>query len=291
MEHHGELPAPHQQVWIKVNAPVAGQPVTFAITLVNETRAICSVTIDFGDGESRALGAVTATTVTHTYREAGVYTVTVRATDVAGYVAVSALVFEVAPPPAIPVTLSAAQAEPVAGQPVTFTVTVTPPAGATVRHVTLNFGDGSSAESLGAFSGSRTIAHVYAAAGSYIVTATVTDATGRRSAASLGVSVAEAPALPVTLSAAPDEPVAGQPVTFTVTVTRPAGAPAVREVEIDFGDDSDDESLGALSGSRTVAHVYENDGSYIVTVTVRDAAKRWSTASIGITVAEAASGG
>ena len=86
---------------------------------------------------------------------------------------------------------------------------------------------------------------------------------------------------------APAEPVAGQPVTFTITVTPAPAAPAVRDVVIDFGDDSEDESLGAVSGSRTVAHIYEDDGSYIVTVTAHDAAGHQSTASIGITVAEA----
>ncbi|MYD71142.1 MAG: PKD domain-containing protein [Acidobacteria bacterium] len=266
-------------------APVAGQPVTFALTLVNETRAIRGVTIAFGDGETRALGAVAAATVTHTYQEAGVRTVTVRATDVAGHVAVSSIVIEVAPPPGIPVTLSAAPAEPVAGQPVTFTVTITPPNGApAVRDVTIDFGDGAKAESLGAPSGSRTVAHVYGAQGSYIATVTVADAAGRQSRASVGVTVRAAPRIGVELSASPAAPVAGEPVTFTVRVTSPAGAPAVRDVVIDFGDDSEDESLGAVNGSRTVAHVYAETGSYIATVTARDVAGRRSTASIGITV-------
>ena len=268
--------------------PVAGQPVTFALTLVNETRAVRRVTIAFGDGESRALGAVTAAAVTHTYQDAGVYTVTVTATDVAGHVAVSSIVIQVARAPGIPVTLSAAPADPVAGQPVTLTVTVTPPAGApAVRDVTVDFGDGSQAASLGAFSGSRTVAHVYDAPGSYIATATVTAGAGRRSTASLGIPVADAPVIGVEISAVPAAPVVDAPVTFTVRVTPPADAPAVRDVVIDFGDDSEDASLGALSGSRTVAHVYDDDGSYIVTATVRDAAGRRSTASIGITVAAA----
>ena len=269
-------------------APVAGQAVSFALTLVNETRTIRGVTIAFGDGQSRALGAVTAATVTHTYRETGTYTVTVTATDAAGHVASSSIDIVVAPAPGISVTLVAAPAEPVAGQPVTFTVTVTPPADApAVRDVVINFGDGSETASLGALSGSRTVAHVFAAQGTYIVTATVTDGAGRQSTASLGVRVGVAPVVAVTLTAAPAEPVAGQPVTFTVTVTPPAGAPAVQDVVIDFGDGSAAASLGALTGSRTVAHVYDARGTYIVTATVTDAAGRRSTASVGITVKDA----
>ena len=268
--------------------PIAGQPVSFALTLVNTTRAIRSVTIAFGDGQSRALGAVTAATVTHTYGSAGAYTVTVAATDVAGHVVSSSIVVEVVRAPGIPVTLGVAPTEPVAGQPVTVTVTVTPPAGApAVRDVVLDFGDGSEGASLGALAGNRTVAHVYTTRGSYIVTATVTDDLGRRSTASQGVTVAEAPAVQVTLAAAPAAPVAGQPVTFTVSVTPPAGAPAVRDVVLDFGDDSEDASLGALAGSRTVAHVYATRGSYTVTVTVTDDLGRRSGASLGVTVAEA----
>ena len=270
------------------STPIAGQPVSFALTLVNETRAIRSVSIAFGDGQTRALGAVTAATVTHTYGSAGAYTVTVTATDIAGFVVSSSIVVEVVRAPGIPVTLAVDPADPVAGQPVTVTVTVTPPPGApAVRDVVVEFGDGSADASLGAVSGSRTVAHVYASQGSYTVTVTVTDDLSRRSAASQGVTVAEAPAVQVTLAAAPAEPVAGQAVTITVTVTPPAGAPAVRDVVLNFGDDSEDASLGAVSGSRTVSHVYATQGSYIVTATVTDDLGRRSTASQGVTVAEA----
>ena len=65
----------------------------------------------------------------------------------------------------------------------------------------------------------------------------------------------------------------------------PANAPAVRDVTVDFGDESE-ASLGALTGRASVAHVYEDEGSYIVTATVLDAAGRRHTSSIGIVVAE-----
>ena len=59
----------------------------------------------------------------------------------------------------------------------------------------------------------------------------------------------------------------------------------MRDVEIDFGDDTK-QSLGALTGRGSVAHVYEDEGSYIVTVTVLDAADRRHASSISIVVAE-----
>ena len=66
-----------------------------------------------------------------------------------------------------------------------------------------------------------------------------------------------------------------------------AGATAVRDVVVDFGDGSEDASLGALAGSRTVAHVYATRGSYIVTATVTDGTGRQREASIGLTIAAA----
>ena len=72
----------------------------------------------------------------------------------------------------------------------------------------------------------------------------------------------------------------------TVEVTAPADAPAVRDVTIDFGDKSRKKSMGALSGRGSVAHVYSNDGSYIVTATVLDGAGRRHASSIGVVVAE-----
>ena len=169
----------------------------------------------------------------------------------------------------------------------TFTVEVSRAAGApAVRDVTIDFGDRSDEESLGALTGRASVAHVYEDDGNYVATVRVLDAADRRHTASIGVQVRPAPGIAVSITASPVAPVEEQPVTFTVEVSRAAGAPAVRDVTIDFGDRSDEESLGALTGRASVAHVYGNDGSYIVTVTVLDAAERRHVASIGIVVAE-----
>ena len=265
--------------------PVAGQVVFFDVTLSNEARAIRGATIAFGDGRVVRLGAANRATVTHTYAEAGAYTVTVRATDVAGHTAASSIAVAVGPAPGIPVTVTANPAAPVAGQAVTFTVVVSPPANApAVRDVTVDFGDASEA-SLGALTGRASIAHAYKNDGSYIVTVTVRDAADRRHTSSIGLQVHPAPAILVNINASPAAPIAGQPVTFTVDVSLPANAPAVRDVTVDFGDASE-ASLGALTGRGSVAHVYEDQGSYIVTATVLDAAGRKHSSSIGLVVAE-----
>ena len=265
--------------------PAAGQPVSFEVTLTNEARAIRRAVIAFGDGRRKNLAAAARTSVTHTYRTAGAYTVTVTARDVAGFVATSSIVVQVRPAPAIPVTITGSPASPFAGEPVTYAIDVSPPADApAVREVAVDFGDGSTV-SLGALTGRRSVAHVYERDGSFVASVTARDAAGRRHTSSVGVTVRPAPAIPVAITASPAAPVAEQPVTFTVEVSPPAGAPAVRNVTIDFGDDSG-ASLGALTGRRSVAHLYERAGSYIVTATARDAAGRRHASSIGIVVAE-----
>ena len=171
--------------------PAAGQTVSFAVTLSNPARAVRGAAIAFGDGRVLQLGATAQATATHTYAAAGAYAVTVTATDVAGYAATSSIGVQVLPAPGIAITLTASPAEPIAEQPVTFTVEVTPQAGApAVRDVTIDFGDKSRKTSMGALTGRGSVAHVYSNEGSYIVTATVLDATGRRHASSIGIVVA-----------------------------------------------------------------------------------------------------
>ena len=172
--------------------PVAGQVVSFDVTLDNAARAIRSANIAFGDGATLELGAAARSTVTHAYEAAGAYTVTVTATDAAGYVATASVAVLVDEPPAISITIAASPSAPVRRQPVTFTVAVSAPAGApAVRDVTIDFGDRSGRKSLGALAGRGTIAHVYEAAGSYVVAATVRDAVDRRQTSSIGIVVAE----------------------------------------------------------------------------------------------------
>lgn len=265
--------------------PVAGQVVTFTVTLANERHAIRNAAITFGDGESQNLGATAYAIVTHAYQKPGTYSVTVRATDTAGHTASSSTAVQVAQAPGVAVSVTSSPAAPIAGQPVMFTVTVTPPAnGPAVRQVVIDFDDGTR-ETLGALTGTTTVAHVYATPASRVVTVTAEDTTGRRYTASAGVTVAAAPPVAISVTASPPAPVEGQPVTFTVTVTPPANGPTVSKVLIDF-DDGNTESLGALTGTTTVAHVYKRAGSYVVTVTAHDSADRQSEASIGITVAE-----
>ena len=278
-------PATEIAITAAPTTPVVGQAIAFTVTLRNERHAIRNAVIAFGDGESQDLGATTRAVVVHTYYEPDVYTVTVEATDTAGRTVSVSTVVQVDRAPGISVAITASPSSPVVEQPVTFTITVTPPAnGPAVRGATVDFGDGAR-KSLGALTGAATITHVYRTPGSRVVTVTVEDVAGRRHVGSTGVAVSAPPLVGVTVTASPSSPIVEQPVTFTVTVTPPATGPAVGKVVIDF-DDGDEESLGALTGSRTVAHVYDRAGSYVVEVTAQDTAGRNSAASIGLTVSD-----
>jgi PKD repeat protein len=88
------------------------------------------------------------------------------------------------------------------------------------------------------------------------------------------VRVNEAPAVSITV--APDAPVEGQPVTFTIT---PANDLTLRNVRIRFGD-GESATLGVISGATTVSHVYDSDGTFTVRVTGTDnAGEEFSTAT------------
>ena len=74
---------------------------------------------------------------------------------------------------------------------------------------------------------------------------------------------------------------AGTPVTFTVGV---GAAPAIiRDVTIDFGDGSRS-SLGALSASTPVQHVYTEEGTYRASATATDSSGFTETVATFVTI-------
>lgn len=250
------------------SAPVAGQAVSFEVAVAPGTETIRRVAIAFGDGKVADLGAVTQATVAHAYGAAGTYTVTVTATDTAGGATTTATVVVVTEPPGIPVTIAADAQEVEVGQPVTFTVEVSPPEGApAVRNVTVEFGDGSD-DSLGALTGTGTAAHIYRRAGSYVASAMVRDAAGRRRTASTGIRVVDAPEPPeieVTVTADPVTGAVGEAITFAVAAS--GGGGSVTEAVIDFGD-GDEAKLAPTRNRQETAHVYEKAGAFVARVTI-----------------------
>jgi adhesin/invasin len=175
---------------------------------------------------------------------------------------------------------------PSAGLPASFTFAVTVPAqnSSAVREVTVDWGDGAR-QNLGAVTGNAVVSHVYEAAGTYVVTGTVSDATGNTSTVSTAVTVIPVPAPTVIITFSPVPARANTQTTFTIQVTVPAGISVVNTV-IDFGD-GQSQNLGGLTGSSPpIPHVYTQVGTFTARVSVTDSTGRTTFGSTSVSVSQ-----
>ena len=176
---------------------------------------------------------------------------------------------------ATPTLLITPPQTPSAGLPASFTFAVTNVAnGAVARSVTVDWGDGSIRQPLGAISGSAVVVHVYNAAGPYTVTAVMLDSAGQTTVQSTSITVipVASPTIVITPSVPTSCTGAGIcNVTFQIQVTPPIGIGIV-SVLVDFGDGVHVTNLGGLTGSTQVQNPYAASfhGPAQVTVTVRD---------------------
>jgi PKD repeat protein len=115
--------------------------------------------------------------------------------------------------------------------------------------------------------------------------ATVTATAGAATPATVTVNVNSAPSVGIT--ATPPSPTAGQAATFTFTITPGTNPAAVRDLTIDFGD-GERLTLTSPTNTATIAHTYEDGGTYTVTATVTDVNGERSVATLVLTVQEPA---
>jgi PKD repeat protein len=177
------------------------------------------------------------------------------------------------------VSISFQPSSPLAGLPVTFTVTPGS-AGTTgnpVRNVVLDFGDGTS-HSFGAISGASTVQHVYNRADTYTVTATATDTAGQQSENRTSLTV-QRPIVGVSVTG-PATGDAGASVTFTVAVSNSSNVP-ITTVRLEFGDGTAT-TLPPSGGS--APHTYAQPGDYTVRATAVDQAGNSYTGTHLITI-------
>jgi hypothetical protein len=166
-------------------SPAANTPVGFTVTATSgnasSARQIQTLDVNFGDNTSEVRTGVTGPAAfTHTYRNAGAYTITARAVDVAGNTGIAQKAIVVGHPPLPTISTFTANPNPVppASNGLTsITVTAAPSsAGVPIRSVVVRRSDGTvifSSTSGGTF------AHQFpAASGAQTITATVTDANG-----------------------------------------------------------------------------------------------------------------
>jgi hypothetical protein len=152
---------------------------SIVVTPAESAPPLQSVVVNYGDGASDDLGAVSGTvTVPHIYNE-GTYTATVSATDVAGSSASASTVVIVQP---LLVSISATNT----GKTFNFTANVSP-ASVPIASYVWTFDDGTGGTTTGA--GATT--HTYAAGvtGTRTVRLTVRTATNRTASGSVNVTV------------------------------------------------------------------------------------------------------
>lgn len=146
-----------------------GVPMPFKLTPKTSGNAIRSAVVNFGDGNTRTLGQLLATTsVTHTYSRTGIYSATVAATDVLGFTGSTAIDVTVIPRRTIALQVTANQG---LGTTPVFTFNAGPQASASldlpviiITHYEWDFGDGSSEVTTG-----PTSSHQFSRSGTYSV--------------------------------------------------------------------------------------------------------------------------
>lgn len=240
------------------NVPASGGTVDVVATVVGSNNtALSGIPVSFSTNRG-TLSSTSATT--DASGQARVQLTTNREATVTAAVGSRSGTVTVGVNAAATVTLSASSS-PVAGQPLTLTVT---PATGTAPRVVIDWGDNDRTD-LGVVAAERRVTHTYTGAGGYTITATATDGSESTSTG-IGVTIASRPAPTVTASTS--TPAANANVAFTVTpATTGAG---IRNVRIDFGDGTTAVDLGAITTATTVNHAFGSAGSYTVRVTQTD---------------------
>lgn len=184
---------------VTVAAPdsgTAGVPLAFSVTFSGgggggnvSPRQIASLRVDFGDATSETRFNVTGTaSFTHTYHQAGGYTITATAVDVAGNTGIGSDAITINHAPLPTVTLTTSKPNPAVNEVFTMTVTPAPSGagGAPIRSVVVRTNDGTVLHS-GA--GTATFAVQFGSPGTRTITATATDANGQSGTATTVVFV------------------------------------------------------------------------------------------------------
>jgi hypothetical protein len=224
-----------------------GVPVTFS---ASAGQLSTGQAVTDANGEARTtLTAPRTTTVTAT---AGAQTATIEITAASPGVTIT--------PPA---TIEA-------GIPATFTLApLTGTTGNGIRSVSINWGDNTPPTQLGAIAGNTPVAHTYARAGVYTITARVTDTQGLVGDTTIVVNVNEQAGVPLTLSGTPNPVSVGNAlqqglVDFTASAGGLGTGAAISAYYWDFGN-----GQSAITTGSTINHRYTAPGNYVARVSVR----------------------
>lgn len=248
-------------------------PASFTVN-AGTTIPVTNVIINYGDGQSKALGALSGSqTVSHFYSSSGIFDVTVSATDPDGVVSTNTTQIAVT---GLSANVTVSPSTVVRGSTTTFTATVSPST-ASIDHYTWDFGDATGTDSSG---GTQT--HVYALSapsGTLTATVRVYPLYGASFTASVPVAIGALTG-GISLTAAANTIAQSAPLNFTIDAGTTLSATSI---SINYGDGTS-RSLGAFTGSRTDTKYYATPGNYTAVVTATYSDGFVATASAPITV-------
>lgn len=225
----------------------------------------------FGDG-----GVATTQTASYTYADDGVFVVSLRVTDDRGATGATSTEITVRNlPPVVSLTVDALERE--TGQAFSFTASASDasPTGAIARYEWDFDGDGA----IDAETTAGVAQHAYERNGTYVARVHAVDDDGAAAEASVSIRVLNrAPTVgPIIASLA--APLDTEPVGFTARAADPDGS--IASWRWSFGD-------GAVDDTSSPTHGFDDDGVYPVHVTVTDDDGATASASLLVTVGNAA---
>ncbi|MBL8814305.1 MAG: PKD domain-containing protein, partial [Planctomycetaceae bacterium] len=232
-----------------------GTAISFAGSATDPAGANDSLTYvwNFGDGSATVTGA----SASHVFADNGTYVITLTVSDEDGGTTSTTqtiTISNVAPTPTID-SISATRLE---GTAISFAGSATDPAGANdALTYVWNFGDGSATVT------GASASHVFTDNGTYVITLTVSDEDGGTTSTTQTITVSNVAPTP-TIDSISATRLEGTSISFAGSATDPAGANDTLTYAWDFGDGS------ATVAGATASHVFADNGTFVITLTVSD---------------------